>query len=409
MGEESSKTTQIQSKILESPMSKPTKLAEKNITPEKRSPQLIASVEKRQPAKKNPKKPAPEKKRKALEEGLKRKQGENEVKESRKAKRTLEEKKNANAEDYQGVIRQSCIKKFLKLKTFGWAGQVLHNIVMHLADHSGVGDALWFEVGEDLGRFSIKELCLITGMKCVGFTYLAPAVDNRLMSRYFSILRAVLREHLEVQLSNAKFDNDDEVVKLVLLCMIFCIPLANANFVKINPQYFALADNLEEFNAFPWGLLSWEATRAAIEHTAIAGKFTTKHVEANPRMLHGPLRIISSSVGVNTSVGHLHNDWQQCFVMMPIDKEMKKSCVAQLYSKKDLTVMPQAPCKTHVTQPSTAKNSDWLEFQKEIRGERNPTTAYHVSYRHKRDVQNDDSDALKTDSKSKYGLHRTSS
>ncbi|GMN65759.1 hypothetical protein TIFTF001_034838 [Ficus carica] len=376
MGEESSITTQIQSKILESPMSKPTKLAEKNITPEKRSPQLIASVEKRQPAKKNPKKPAPEKKRKALEEGLKRKQGENEVKESRKAKRTLEEKKNANAEDYQGVIRQSCIKKFLKLKTLGWAGQVLHNIVMHLADHSGVGDALWFEVGEDLGRFSIKELCLITGMKC---------------------------------LSNAKFDNDDEVVKLVLLCMIFCIPLANANFVKINPQYFALADNLEEFNAFPWGLLSWEATRAAIEHTAIAGKFTTKHVEANPRMLswtstdNVKLDAVMSAL---TTVGEKH---QQCFVMMPIDKEMKKSCVAQLYSKKDLTVMPQAPCKTHVTQPSTAKNSDWLEFQKEIRGERNPTIAYHVSYRHKRDVQNDDSDALKTDSESKYGLHRTSS
>ncbi|GMN62467.1 hypothetical protein TIFTF001_031530 [Ficus carica] len=106
------------------------------------------------------------------------------------------------------------------------------------------------------------------------------------MRRYFSTLRAVSREHLEVQLSNAKFDNDDNVVKLGLLYMIFCIPLANVNSVKIDPKYFALADNLEELNAFPWGVLSWEATRAAYERIpTIAGKFMTKHVETNPRML----------------------------------------------------------------------------------------------------------------------------
>ena len=79
---------------------------------------------------------------------------------------------------YEGVICQPCIKKFLKLKTLGWAGHVFHNIVMCLTDHSGIGDALWFEVSEDLSRFSINEFCLITGMKCVGSTHLAPAVDN---------------------------------------------------------------------------------------------------------------------------------------------------------------------------------------------------------------------------------------
>ncbi|GMN27884.1 hypothetical protein TIFTF001_051618 [Ficus carica] len=46
--------------------------------------------------------------------------------------------------------------------------------------------------------------------------------------------------------------------------MIFCILLANTNSVKIDPKYFTLADNLAEFNAFPWGVLSWEVTRAAI-------------------------------------------------------------------------------------------------------------------------------------------------
>ncbi|GMN26413.1 hypothetical protein TIFTF001_040886 [Ficus carica] len=246
---------------------------------------------------------------------------------------------------------------------------------MHLMDHSGMGDALWFEVGEVLGRFSINKFCLITSTKCVGSTYLVPAVDNRFMSRYFSTLRAMSREHLEVQMLNAKFDNDDDAVKLGLLYMIFCIPLANANSVKIDLKYFALADNLNEFNAFPWGVLSRKATRTAIcnaidnklsskriplkksdkMHYSITGflhalliwayesipkiarKFTTKHVEANPRMLSW------------TSADNIKFDAVMS-ALTTIDKK-------------------HAPRKTLVTQCSTATNSDWLEFQKVIQGE----------------------------------------
>ncbi|GMN53256.1 hypothetical protein TIFTF001_022401 [Ficus carica] len=68
-------------------------------------------------------------------------------------------------------------------------------------------------------------------------------------------------------MSNAKFDNDDDAVKLSLLYIMFSIPLSNASAVKIGPQFFALADDLDGFNSFPWGVLSWEATRAAICHT----------------------------------------------------------------------------------------------------------------------------------------------
>ncbi|GMN35756.1 hypothetical protein TIFTF001_005495 [Ficus carica] len=95
------------------------------------------------------------------------------------------------------------------------------------------------------------------------------------MTRYFSPLRGVSKEHLELQLSNINFDNDDDAVKLNLLYMIFYIPLANANSSKIDPKYFALADNLAEFNAFPWGVLSWEATQAVICN-AIENRLSSK-------------------------------------------------------------------------------------------------------------------------------------
>lgn len=225
-------------------------------------------------------------------------------------------------QQYEAVKAQPCIQQFLHLDTLGWAGQLFHNIIMRLTDHSAIGDALWFEVGQELGRFSINEFCLITGLKCVGTTHL-PVVESRLISRYFSTVRGVSRENLELQLSNAKFDNDDDAVKLSLLYIVFSIPLANASTVKIDPKYFALADNLDSFNEFPWGVLSWEATRSAICKTvenrkpsntgskkklgpvhysipgfphavlawayetipAIALKFTTKYEQAIPRMI----------------------------------------------------------------------------------------------------------------------------
>ncbi|GMN70094.1 hypothetical protein TIFTF001_039139 [Ficus carica] len=252
---------------------------------------------------------------------------------------------------------------------------------MRLTDHSEMGDALWFEVGEDLGRFSINEFCLITGMKYVGFTHL-PVVESRLIRRYFSTLRGVSRENLEMLMSNANFNNDDDAVKLSLLYMIFCIPLSNANFVKIDPKFFALADNLDDFNDFPWGMLSWEGTRTAICNTvenrmsskgiqlkktdkvhysiagfphalliwayetlpSIASKFTTKYDQATPRMLSW-----------TTADNVKFHDVMSAFTAVG--------------ENQNPNVVPQLPPKTSVPRPSFDTNSEWLEFQKEIRGQ----------------------------------------
>ncbi|GMN29006.1 hypothetical protein TIFTF001_049489 [Ficus carica] len=181
----------------------------------------------------------------------------------------------------------------------GWVA--LHNIVMRLTDHSRMGDALWFEVGEDLGRFSINEFCMITGMKCVGSIYLAPAVDNRLM--------------IENSLSSKR-----RLLK------------------KVDKVHYSIT-------GFHHTLLVW----AYESIPTIAGKFMTKHVEANSRMLSWTstdnMKFDCVMLAL-TTVGEKH-----CFVMMPTDKVMKEPCVAQLCLN-DLTVVPQVPRKTTVTQPT---------------------------------------------------------
>ncbi|GMN18720.1 hypothetical protein TIFTF001_048026 [Ficus carica] len=317
------------------------------------------------------------------------------------------------------------------------AEEVFHNIVMHLTTHSAMGDALWFELGEDLVRFSINEFCLITGLNCVGSTHL-PVVESRLMSRYFLDVRGVTREYLELQMSNSKFDNDDDAVKLSLLYIVFSILLSNASSVKIDPKYFALADNLDAFNEFPWGVLSWEATRTAICSTVenmisskrrpkknidksrysvagfpqallvwayetspvIASKFTTNYEHALPRMMSWTtadnvshncydhtvitgMTVCSHNfydhtvITVMTVCRHSCYDhtvitvmtaWL-CVDLTPTEEELKNPCVARLFLN-----LPQAqpqlpPSKSSFPRPSTDTNSEWREFQKEIRTE----------------------------------------
>ncbi|GMN55713.1 hypothetical protein TIFTF001_024828 [Ficus carica] len=290
---------------------------------------------------------------------------------------------------------------------------------MRLTDHSSIGDALWFEVGEELGRFSINEFCLITGMKCVGSIHL-PVVESRLITRYFSTLRGVSREHLEIQLSNANFDNDDDAIKLSLLYLIFFIPLSNANSAthtaicntvenrlsskrrplkKTNKVHYSIA-------GFPHALLVW----AYETLPSIALKFSTKYNHAIPRMLSWTTTDNVKFDDVMSAFTQVGENQPKSFVMMPTEEELKDPWVARLYLKNP-SVVPNLPPKTPAPPPSSDTNSEWREFQKEIRGEvvsikkklaslkkgqGEEHTAFHVSSSPKTNVHTPDSDALKT-------------
>ncbi|GMN69304.1 hypothetical protein TIFTF001_038356 [Ficus carica] len=230
--------------------------------------------------------------------------------------------------------------------------EVFHNIVMRLTTHSAMGDALWFELGEDLVRFSINEFCLITGLNCVGSTHL-PVVESRLMSRYFSNVRGVTRENLELQMSNSKFDNEDDAVKLSLLYIVFCIPLSNASSEATRTAICSTVENKISSKrrpkknidksrysvaGFSQALLVWAYETSPV----IASKFTTNYEHALPRMM----------------------SWTTA------DNVRFDDVLAAFTTVGESKAQPQLPpSKSSFPRPSTDTNSEWREFQKEIRTE----------------------------------------
>ncbi|GMN59652.1 hypothetical protein TIFTF001_028734 [Ficus carica] len=272
----------------------------------------------------------------------------------------------------QGEIELKDLKKFMSPldENISDSELVFHNIVMRLTDHSAMGDALWFEVGEELCRFSINEFCLITGMKCVGSTHLP--------------------------LSNANFDNDDDAVKLSLLeatRAVICNTVENMmSSTRLPKNKFDKARY--SIPGFPYALLVW----AYETIPAISSKFTSKYEKAIPRMLSWTTAVNVRFDNVLAAFTADGESQLNCLLMMPTEEELKNSCVARLFLNHPMTLPQLPPPKPSVPRPSTDTNSEWREFQKEIRGQGQGQTAPHVSSSQEINVQGQrvESEAFKT-------------
>ncbi|GMN48444.1 hypothetical protein TIFTF001_017613 [Ficus carica] len=145
-------------------------------------------------------------------------------------------------------------------------------------------------------------------------------------------------------------------------------------------SFFALAVDLDAFNSFPWGVLSWEATRLpGFPHAllvwayetipSIATKFTTKYEPAIPRMTSWTTTENVKFNDVVAAFTTLGEDEHTHFVLLPTEEELNNPWIARLFSKSATAMALLPPPKSSVTRPSTDTKSEWREFQTEIRGQ----------------------------------------
>ncbi|GMN64856.1 hypothetical protein TIFTF001_033911 [Ficus carica] len=141
------------------------------------------------------------------------------------------------------------------------------------------------------------------------------------------------------------------------MCRVYSSPTGGRK--SINYKIFF---DVESIAGFPHALLVW----AYETLPSIVAKFTTKYDQAILRMLSW---ITANNVkfdDVMSAFTVVGENQPKCFVMMPTEEELKDPWVARLYLKNPKAV-PQLPPKTSVPRPSYDTNSEWPEFQKEIR------------------------------------------
>ena len=124
-----------------------------------------------------------------------------------------------------------------------------------------------FLLGKHTVRFSKVEFCVITGLKfgIIPDPASYEMVQNGIHDRYFQG-RVVENEDLKAVLRSGVFEQQCDAVKLSLLFLLNWILMGVDERHKIPLWQFQLVEDLDAFDAFPWGAYVYRRTISGLKH-----------------------------------------------------------------------------------------------------------------------------------------------
>lgn len=177
-------------------------------------------------------------------------------------------------------FKSSCFGHLLNINHLQWSGQLVHALLLRQPSCEGDkhGRGLSFLIGKYVIRFCDKDFALVTGLrfgkKPMQISTSTQTEDEdmtiRLKGLYFPKVKAVSYRDLENALRSCTHPED--IFKLALVYFVHCVLLAKQSRSFIDLRYLKLVDDLESFNQFPWGSLSYELTIDFLSKATERGK-----------------------------------------------------------------------------------------------------------------------------------------
>ncbi|KAH6757448.1 hypothetical protein C2S52_023430 [Perilla frutescens var. hirtella] len=153
-------------------------------------------------------------------------------------------------------FRDSCFGHLLEITEMQFQGQLYHILVRNhlMADNPS---RLHFHIYDKVHEFSPAEFALITGLKLSG--YYEPPTSSLVHALCFSNKKTLKFEDI----SNA-FKQECEIsggdselsLKLAFVFVLYSVLLTRDN--NIQMQFLHLVDDIDKFNDYPWGYVSFE-------------------------------------------------------------------------------------------------------------------------------------------------------
>ncbi|KAJ4712512.1 Phospholipase-like protein [Melia azedarach] len=181
------------------------------------------------------------------------------------------------------LFKQSCFGHFLDLQSLGFSGNLVHKILLHEVETDGDEQEMWFLVGEMPMRFSRMEFALITGLRFG--TYPDVDVDShRLKDLYFGLKPSPTLDDIDIAFHALDFTSIDDVdaAKVMLYYLLERVVIGRAGRYLADLWLMSLVDDLDEFNRYPWGSVSWRYTYRSLSRAlrGQAGQYRVKKAEA---------------------------------------------------------------------------------------------------------------------------------
>ncbi|KAK4853844.1 hypothetical protein QYF36_015560 [Acer negundo] len=191
---------------------------------------------------------------------------------------------------------ESCFGHLLRMdRGMKFSAGIVHRLLIRELHHDKPENEMRFMLGRHLVRFSKVEFCLITGLKFgeLPDTSNYDMVENGIHQRYFEGRDEVEYAELKAVLRIGVFSEQYDAVKLCLLYMLNWILMGLDEREKVPVWQFRLVEDLDAFDAFPWGAHVYRRSIYGFKHALDGrrrrfeqrqrGKGDDEHIWANAR------------------------------------------------------------------------------------------------------------------------------
>ena len=173
------------------------------------------------------------------------------------------------------LFTRSCFGHFLDLQELNISPQLIHQLLLREVKTQDHPEELWFFICGNKVRFAKEEYGLITGLNFGEFEgdefTLKDELPHRLLHKYFGSADRIKLEQFQVVYHNLLNEDadDDDVVKLSLIYFLEFVLLGRDKRRLIHPFYMQLVDQLELFNTYPWGVVSYAYTYESLKKALV--------------------------------------------------------------------------------------------------------------------------------------------
>ncbi|KAI5326888.1 hypothetical protein L3X38_035962 [Prunus dulcis] len=160
----------------------------------------------------------------------------------------------------------SCFGHLLLIEDLKWNSEIFHGLLMRKADPKTVTqvNGIKFIVGNKLIQFTAQQFCLITGLRFGKLPFIPKATNENfsLKRKYFSSNKPATLSDLYTAFIECT--DDEDTLKLGMVYFANFVLLGTEKHVLIDMRYLKLAEDLEEFDKYPWGAVSYAMTNASL-------------------------------------------------------------------------------------------------------------------------------------------------
>ncbi|XP_038719949.1 uncharacterized protein LOC120012579 [Tripterygium wilfordii] len=179
-----------------------------------------------------------------------------------------------------------------------FSGQLVHQALLRQVVNSAKEESgvilFRFKFAGKRATFSIAEFALITGLLCGDVPPLSSLIDtsvHRIRDLYFGGNKSIGRNKLdEVFMScDPEPGKEEDVLKLALVYFLESVLLPRERSRNIDIQWLQLVDNVNVFNKYPWGSVSYARTAKSLASVMVgrAEKFKKRSTKMEKYSIYG--------------------------------------------------------------------------------------------------------------------------